>query len=353
MEFKKQSMALLVAMAMATQLLDTPAQVSNGQPTANSTAPKIKFDRTVYDFGKVSEGQQVSGKFIIENAGNAPLNLGQPITQCGCTVATIKQAVLEPGEKGELNFTLTLPNYRSSLQKQINVPSNDPAMPKAILMVKTEYVPVYQLEPTTWYVMNLRKGQTTNATVRITRIDGAPFHISKVEPSQTNSLSWLKLDVEPESGSISHAALLSLSAKAEVAPTYYSDVVKVFADSAQQPVSTFPVTIRVVGDLSLSREMVSWSISDPSKVVRSQPITVNSWLPEKLEVKNVSSSLKDVTVEATRRDDHTFDIVAKLINVPTQTTHGLLHFETNVPSQATVERVIAIIVSQPAAAPAH
>ena len=38
--------------------------------------PKIEFEKTTYDFGKIKEeGGKVTGKFVFKNVGNEPLEL--------------------------------------------------------------------------------------------------------------------------------------------------------------------------------------------------------------------------------------------------------------------------------------
>ena len=71
-------------------------------------APKIQFDQTVYDFGKTSQVATVSGVFKFKNAGDGILKVEPPKPSCGCTVAELKPDTLQPGETGELAFTLHL-----------------------------------------------------------------------------------------------------------------------------------------------------------------------------------------------------------------------------------------------------
>src|SRR5262245_42655275 len=88
-------------------------------------APKIQFDTTVYDLGKVIEGEMPAGKFFFRNTGDSDLVVTNLQTSCGCTVAGVKPDKLKPGELGEIFFTLDLVNIRGPTEKQITVPSND------------------------------------------------------------------------------------------------------------------------------------------------------------------------------------------------------------------------------------
>ncbi len=62
--------------------------------------PVIKFDTTVYSFGKVSPGKEVSKKFFFTNEGTEPLIIINVQTTCGCTVTDWTKKPLGKGEKG-------------------------------------------------------------------------------------------------------------------------------------------------------------------------------------------------------------------------------------------------------------
>jgi hypothetical protein len=219
--------------------------------------------------------------------------------------------------------------------------------PRATLTVQAEFVPLYNPDPPSWFVMNLRKGESTNLTARLTRTDGAQFTVAKAAFSQTNAFVSLQARVAGEPGSSNSVASVIVTARAETGPGYYSGALNVFTAPGGTPACSIPVTIRVVGDLALSREMIYWPITDPAKAAMTQSITITSALPNKLVVSHVSSTVPDLAVEAVRKSDHAFELVAKLSKVPANTTHGLIRFETNVPGQATVERAVAIEVAKP------
>ena len=312
--------------------------------------PKINFDSTVYDFGRTSQVDRVTGTFVFHNVGDGVLKLDKPQPGCGCTVAGVKPEVLQPGEKGELTFTLNLPRTRANLQKQITVLCNDPVTPRTVLIVKADYVPLFDVTPT-YFSLNIHKGDTTNLTARVTRTDGKTFAVTSVRPSQTNNASWIQSKAEPDPHSTNGAVLITTTLKPEGNPRYFSDLLQVYVDDAPQPAFSITVYGKVVGDLNLTREMLYWPITDPAKAVTTQQIMVRSSLKEKLELKNLTSSLKDVTVEAVPKDDKTVEVVAKLANVPDHSTNGVIRFETNVPSQPKVEvpSTISLIRQRPPA----
>ena len=112
-------------------------------------APILQFDQMVYDFGKTSQVQSVSGVFKYKNAGDALLKIESAKPSCGCTVAELKPDTLPPGASGELPFTLVPGPYRAIMEKHIAIKSNDPKNPEISLAIKLDYTPLSEVNPIT------------------------------------------------------------------------------------------------------------------------------------------------------------------------------------------------------------
>jgi len=66
-------------------------------------APVVKFDKTVYDFGTVMDGEFVETTFLLTNVGKSDLIITDAKTTCGCTVPTWpKDKPITPGETTEI-----------------------------------------------------------------------------------------------------------------------------------------------------------------------------------------------------------------------------------------------------------
>jgi hypothetical protein len=155
--------------------------------------PKIQFDQTVYDFGKTSQVATVSGVFKFKNTGDGILKLEPPKPSCGCTVAELKPNTLQPGETGELPFTLHLGQVKAQYDKRIAVKSNDPQTPEVSLTIKVDYTPLYDINPMT-LAPNLAFGvNDTDQFTTITRTDGKPLRIVRLDASKP----WITAKVEP------------------------------------------------------------------------------------------------------------------------------------------------------------
>jgi len=69
--------------------------------------PRIEFEQTRHDFGKLIQGEKVSYTFKFKNTGNAALVLSAVVPSCGCTAARQSPSISIPKQKREL-YTIAL-----------------------------------------------------------------------------------------------------------------------------------------------------------------------------------------------------------------------------------------------------
>lgn len=89
--------------------------------------PKIQFDKTTHDFGKIKEeGGKVTGRFEFTNVGNEDLVLTNVRPGCGCTAANYSKDPIAPGQKGFIEATYNPYNRPGGFNKNIRVTTNEP-----------------------------------------------------------------------------------------------------------------------------------------------------------------------------------------------------------------------------------
>jgi hypothetical protein len=335
--------ALLGAIGLLTVIDLSGAEIvpAEATPKTNSGAPRILFEKTTYDFRRTSQGGDLSGTFTFKNVGNGALKMEKPLPSCGCTVASVKPDLLQPGDKGELTFTLSLPKGRAALQKTITVVSNDPENPRTVLTVKADYLPLYEVTPATLYV-RMRRGETTNIHARVTRTDGKPIQISRMKSSQP----WIIARSDPEAASTNGAVRISAEVKPDGKPRYFTELLNVFTEDSERPAFSVAISGRLIGEVTLTPERLYWPATDPARMALTRRVVVTPTVPGKaLKVTNVSSSLPEVNVESTSKDNGTtYEIVAKLVKIPDRTTNGVIRFDTDLPGQPEAEIPVTINV---------
>ncbi len=89
--------------------------------------PKIQFEKTTHDFGKIKEeGGKVTGKFEFTNVGTEDLLLTNVRPGCGCTAANYTKEAIAPGQKGYIEATYNPYNRPGNFNKNIRVTTNEP-----------------------------------------------------------------------------------------------------------------------------------------------------------------------------------------------------------------------------------
>jgi len=111
-------LALAVAVVVGALLIGDMARASG--------EPKIKFKETVWDFGKVKQGEVLSHEFVFANEGDATLVIQKVSTSCGCTAALVSAEKIQPGKEGRIEIKFDTRGYGGQVRKLIYVDSNDP-----------------------------------------------------------------------------------------------------------------------------------------------------------------------------------------------------------------------------------
>jgi hypothetical protein len=308
--------------------------------------PKLQFDRTVYDFGTTSLVRSVSARIQFRNQGTGVLELGKPTTDCGCTVASLKPERLQPGEAGELLFSVSLSTAPQKIQKHVFLPSNDPSNRLATLVIKVEVTRVANVTPPALSIGEIRLGSETNGFVTIHRVDGKKLKIARFASSGDflrASVDSIELDGE--------AARVRVGVNGQGAPRQFNELISVFSeDSGTAPVAEFTVNGRLAGDVQIEPAALSWSIPDTKKytggkfdVVREQAVMVTSQTDQPLEVRNLTCDLPEVRVRL--RTLTPFAVYQILVRAPRRingSKQGKIRFETNLSSLPKVELPVSL-----------
>ena len=87
--------------------------------------PKIVFDKTQHNFGKVGEGDgSASHDFTFKNSGTAPLIIQDVKTTCGCTTPEWTKQPINPGMTGYIKVSYDVKGRPGAIDKTISVHTN-------------------------------------------------------------------------------------------------------------------------------------------------------------------------------------------------------------------------------------
>ena len=102
---------------------------------AASKGPVLKFEKEMWDFGRVKQGKILTHVFKFRNNGDATLAVKRVRTSCGCTAALVSNKKILPGQQGEIKVTFNTRGYGGRVSKFIYIESNDSQESKKQLTV--------------------------------------------------------------------------------------------------------------------------------------------------------------------------------------------------------------------------
>ena len=100
-------------------------QIQHQHFTDSTTVQMID---SVYNFGKVTDGEKVEYSYRFRNTGKNPLIVSSAVASCGCTVPEKPEEPIKPGETGFLKVVFNSKGRVGEVHKEITVTSN--AYPK-------------------------------------------------------------------------------------------------------------------------------------------------------------------------------------------------------------------------------
>ncbi len=136
----------LFGVVLLTICGSTPLAGQDPAP-ARSGEPQLKLSSEEWNFGEVWQGQPLKGEIIFTNVGDAPLEILDITTSCGCTLATRPKSPLAPGESGTMIIGYTSEKRPGRAQQTVTVKTNDLTRPTVSIRVTGEVKPAYTMEP--------------------------------------------------------------------------------------------------------------------------------------------------------------------------------------------------------------
>ncbi len=118
---------------VSTDVINNPGGVDGD----SGKSPKITFQKSEHDFGKVTQGEKVAHSFKFTNKGNAPLVISNANPSCGCTVPNYPKKPVKPGESDFIDVVFDSEGRMGSFKKSITIMANNPGEPKKLYITGT------------------------------------------------------------------------------------------------------------------------------------------------------------------------------------------------------------------------
>ena len=99
------------------------ASGSTGSAT-QANAPVMNFDKSSYDFGKITRGDKVTYNFKFTNTGKSPLIITSAVASCGCTTPNWPKTPITPGQSGQITVVFNSTGKVGLQDKMVTITAN-------------------------------------------------------------------------------------------------------------------------------------------------------------------------------------------------------------------------------------
>lgn len=310
--------------------------------------PIVQFETNFCDLGKLTAPGKVAGAFKFKNTGTALLELAQPDTSCGCTVAKVSPDKLAPGQSGEITYTISLDHAMGQVQKQIMVHSNDPKTPEVDLTVQLDYTPLYELTPMVLRMALPGDKDEARAAFTVVRNDGQPLGITKLVTSQ----KWVSAALDPSAAPNASSAQVNVTVRRPPHPqSRLVANVQLWAGNIDRPVQTMFLSCDIQGELTADPAQIYWVIPNFGDSITNYPadsltrtVELKSNFDQPVRIEQVRSSIKGMNAQVTPSDaGKLFTLILKFAELPQQFTSGDVTIDTS--SAFLPELKVPVVVS--------
>jgi hypothetical protein len=135
---------LLPAIILFSGLVMSGCKQNNGELSTDVVGnqngkPKITFEETKWNFGKVIAGEKVEHVFEFTNTGDGDLLVDGAHASCGCTIPEVSKKPIRPGEKGHITVKFDSTGKNGPEKKSIEVRANtDPSITMLYIEAQVE-----------------------------------------------------------------------------------------------------------------------------------------------------------------------------------------------------------------------
>ncbi|QDS96260.1 hypothetical protein FF011L_50680 [Roseimaritima multifibrata] len=120
-----------------------------------------------YDFGRMVREGQKSHQFVLKNVGDGILELSVLKTTCKCTVGSLENASLKPGESTTVDMVWNAKTSGDTFAQTATIATTDPYQGELQLNITGDVVDTFALLPSTWVVGEVSSGTPIEKESRV------------------------------------------------------------------------------------------------------------------------------------------------------------------------------------------
>jgi hypothetical protein len=136
-------------------------------PNVFGATPTIRFQKDVFTFQPILEGESVDINFEFSNGGDGTLVIHDAVTSCGCTTADYPSHSIKPGGKGTIKTKFLSKGHGGDNDISLLVKSNDPVEPIKTLRIRGKVIRQWQVKPGRFILTNLLPNRSYTRKLQI------------------------------------------------------------------------------------------------------------------------------------------------------------------------------------------
>jgi len=284
----------LAATTASAQLVGPmPADPKSPEPVGDvlfNGKPKIEFEKTTSDLGKILDTAPKPLKFKFKNTGGAPLLISDVHATCGCTVPQLAKRQYNPGEEGVIDVTYNPHGKRGKQNQRVTVSTNDPNAAQFVLNVEAEVVPLVAADPPMVALGQVPKGEGKTISLTVTSrepnwaLGEATFTSNKFLAVKTTPMA--EVDVNGEK---LQQMTVEVTLKPEAGVGRIQEELRLVPTDSKYQTVRLPVMAQIDGDLLLAPARLSLGVVDLNTDFKGQ-MKLSSRSGKKFSVASIAQS---------------------------------------------------------------
>jgi len=120
----------------ASKISDESAKIAKERiQNAADAMPEMTFVSREFEFGTISEGDEVQATFEFQNTGKGDLIITKAKASCGCTIPDWpRNKAIKPGEKGVIKALFKSRGKQNKQNKSITLTTNTATSPEKVFI---------------------------------------------------------------------------------------------------------------------------------------------------------------------------------------------------------------------------
>lgn len=156
--------------------------------------PRLTLSQERWDFGDVWHPESVTLALRVSNTGDAPLNIANVRSTCGCTVVQPAKKVLAPGEYMDVPVRFDTAGKQDRVTSSVIFETDDPQRPSVTLAIAGNVKRAIRREPLGGLVIRTLDGRPGQmGVVLLENLTEQPLQLQLT----ATSAPWLDVQVQP------------------------------------------------------------------------------------------------------------------------------------------------------------